>query len=88
MIANLVAPTLLVRKVMYRLGRALVYTNNYAKCHTVKCYKFADESENVIACLRISNTLKNLGIKDFTIKTTSRRSPYGRNGAIIVRIPK
>jgi len=86
MITNLVAPTLLVRKIMYRLGRSHVYTNNYAKCHTVKCYKFADESENLIACLRISNTLKNLGVKDFTIKTTKGR-PY-MHGAIIVRIPK
>jgi len=86
MITNLVAPTLLVRKIMYRLGRSHVYTNNYAKCHTVKCYKFADESENLIACLRISNTLKNLGVKVFTIKTTKGR--LYMHGAIIVRIPK
>ena len=49
-------------------------------------YKFAEECENVIAMLRISNTLKNLGITNFTIKTTKGR-PYF-NGAIIVRIPK
>jgi hypothetical protein len=77
--AQLISPTLLARRIMYKFGKRSVFTNNYEKCRTVKCYR--NQSAND---LNLANELyiflRDAGCSGHTVGWTKF--------AIIVRIPK
>lgn len=80
--AQLVNPTLLARRIMYKFGKRpyMVFTNNYEKCKTVKCYASSSAQANLMLGLELDNFLRDAGVVGHTIKRN--------NGSIIVRIPK
>jgi len=80
--ADLISPTLLARKIMYRFGKRTdrVFTNNYKKCRTVKCYSSPSANYNMLLVSELYNFLRDAGVIGHTIQSN--------RGAIIVRIPK
>ena len=87
-IKSVVRPTQIVRGVMYSHGRAMVFTNKYPTCRTVKCYfgphELAEEiSKDVTAALHAA------GVKEFKIKTRKAPANYWLlyMNSLIVRIP-
>ena len=91
-IKSVIRPTQLVRNVMYKHGNALVFTNKYKTCRTVKCYfdpkVGAEELKSAI-----TSVLQTAGVQEFKIKTVKYTDPFllGRMcytfNSLIVRIP-
>ena len=80
---DIVRPTLIVRSVMRRAGKNLIYTNSYDHCRTVKCYGASPE-----LAADIRNMLSAAGVKDFTVKQ-QQTGAFWRPGMVtIVRIPR
>ena len=87
-LAEFVRPTTIVRQVMYKHGRRKqwgVFTNLYAKCHTVKCYAAGSATDSAMI-EEIKAVLTELGV-EHTIRHTAAPSMF-RHGAVIVRIPR
>ena len=86
-IKSVVRPTLIVRGVMYAHDKAMVFTNKYPTCRTVKCYFNSRESLESLT-KDITSALQAAGVREFKIKTRSpARSNWHRSGSLIVRIP-
>lgn len=82
-IKDVIRPTQIVRSVMRRAGKQLIYTNAYDHCRTVKCYGGSEEMS-----AEIRNMLSAAGVKDFTIKYM-KTGAFWRPGMVtIVRIPR
>lgn len=78
---DLISPTTLARKIMYRFGKSRVFTNNYDSCRTVKCYLHRTDREHDT---KLANELY-LFLRD--AGQTGHSVGFTRS-AMIIRIPK
>jgi len=78
--------TLVVRKVMQLHGRKTIFTNRYAKCHTVKCY--AKDRTDFSMIEDIKKFVEKAGYT-CTVKRTDRPIELHQHfrDAVIVRLP-
>ena len=78
--------TLVVRKVMQLHGRKTIFTNRYAKCHTVKCY--AKDRTDFSMIEDIKKFVAKAGYT-CTVKRTDRPIDLHQHfrDAVIVRLP-
>lgn len=88
MIKDYVRPTTLVRSVMRKFGvpTYMMFTNNYEKCRTVKCYRLHGLDVEALYD-EICNVLRQAGCRGFSLRLPEGHHSY-RPGSFIVRIPK
>ena len=92
-IKSVIRPTQLVRNVMYKHGKCMVFTNKYKTCRTVKCYFDPKVGAEQLKS-DITSVLQTAGVKEFKIKTVKYKDPSQLEGrvcypfnSLIVRIP-
>ena len=88
MIKDYVAPTTLVRSVMRKFGvpTYMMFTNNYEKCRTVKCYRLNDLDIGAMYD-EIADVLRQAGVRGFSLRLPESHYSF-RPGSFIIRIPK
>lgn len=85
-----VTAPMIVRKSMEEAGiaRHYMFTNNYAKCRTVKCYVRSYESSKLLRRI-IDKALRAAGHSNFSFKTIEYGPAMWRGAmSFIVRLPK
>ena len=80
-------PTLIVREVMRKHGKTMIWTNKYRTMRSVKCYS-SNKAKDIKLASAIENALRKAGVKMIGFNYPIYNFPgYGPIGGFIVRLP-